>query len=133
MISRTRALTCSSRAKTVPSGSRQRRLGRDGDLPLPPLFGPRVFGTAADGIRPAPLGEDQLDISLLPRRCVIRPEGPPGPAAPPAAGLAIEGKGDGIEDRCLARAGVPGNEEDAACPQRFKRELRAAGKGPEGR
>ena len=92
-----------------------------------------VFGIAADAPGLGLVAEGQLDPRLRPGRGIVRAEGfAPAPLLA-TGGLAVEGKADGVEDCGLARAGIPGNQEDAILAKPGKINDGLIGIGPKGR
>ena len=65
-----------------------------------------VLGIAPDGVAPARVVEDELDLGGCLGRGILGAEHTR--VAVVAAGFAEEGEGDGVKDRGLARAGVSG-------------------------
>ena len=112
------------------------RVGEDGvrlfgGRALAPRFGAEVVRVAADGVPLAAHLKFQLDkgggagVSVLAAQHGAVPH--------TAAGMVVQGIGDGIEKGGLARAGVAGDEIQAAFAQALQFQRDGAGVWPEGR
>ena len=88
-----------------------------------------VFGIPADGVLLAAVGEGQLHIGGIGGLDVFGAEHVGLSAV--AAGLAIEGEGDGVENGGLACAGVAGDQVQAPGAESFKIQLLDPGVGAE--
>ena len=98
---------------------------------LAPGFRAEVFGIAADGAALSPHLEFQLHEGGGAGLGVLAAEHGPLPDA--AAGMVVEGVGDGVEEGGLARAGVAGDEVEPASAQLGEVENGLGGIRPEGR
>ena len=94
-----------------------------------PGLGPLVFGIPADGVAFAAVGEGQLHVCGVGGAHIFGAEHV-GLAAV-AAGLAVEGEGDGVENGGLACAGVAGDQVQAPGAQSLKIQLLDPGVGAE--
>ena len=90
-----------------------------------------VFGISADGVPLAAHLEFQLDKGGGLRVGVFAAEHGTLPDA--AAGMVVQGVGDGVEEGGLARTGVAGDEIQPAPPQLFQLQHRLCSVRPEGR
>ena len=93
-------------------------------------LGPLVFRHPPDGIALLPAEKFQLHKGGRLRGGVLGAEHTR--AAVVAAGLAIEGEGDGIEQGGFSRAGVAGDEVESILPQAVQVQHGPAGIGAEG-
>ncbi len=93
------------------------------------LFRAAVARVPPDRVEPARMGEGQLHKGLGVRRGEIAAQGLR--RAGGAAGLAVKGEGNRVENRGLARPGVAANQKKAGAAELFQRHLRAAGIGAE--
>lgn len=109
----------------------QRRLGLLDGGAAAPAGGPLILRRALDRIRPPAVGKRQLHRRLRSGVGVLGAEHRRLPVL--AAGLAVEGEDDGVENRRLPRPGVAGNQVEAPLPQPRQVHLGGAGVGPEGR
>ena len=80
-----------------------------------PCFRAPVFRAACDGIGLPPAGEHQLHLRGVLRRRVFGAQHRRVTRIP--AGLAVQGKGDGVKECGLSRAGVPGDQIQAAAAE----------------
>ena len=95
------------------------------------LFGrAQIVGVAADGVGAAAVGKHQLHLRGSLRRGVFAAQHPRLPVV--AAGLAVEGEGDGVKDGGLSGAGIAGDEVQSPVPQPLQLQHRSAGVGAEG-
>ena len=90
-------------------------VGLFGGKALAPGFRAEVFGIAADGAALSPHLKFQLHEGGSAGLGVLAAEHGPFPDA--AAGMVVEGVGDGVEEGGLARAGVAGDEVEPASAQ----------------
>ena len=106
-------------------------VGLFGGEALAPGFRAEVFGVAADGAALSPHLEFQLHEGGGAGLGVLAAEHGPFPDA--AAGMVVEGVGDGVEEGGLARAGVAGDEVEPASAQLGEVQNGLGGIRPEGR
>ena len=119
----------------IAVGHGQRGLHRG--LGLAPGIGPPVAGDPPDGIPLAPVQKFQLHEGLRLIPGILGAEElavvlVAADVALLAAGAAVEGKADGVEEHGLARAGVTGDEIQAPVPQLFQVQNRLPGVGAKG-
>ncbi len=99
--------------------------------PSPRAFGRRYSGIAADGVALSPHLEFQFHEGGGSGLGVLAAEHGPFPDA--AAGMVVEGVGDGVEEGGLACAGVAGDEVEAAFAQLGEFQNGLGGIRPKGR
>ena len=97
---------------------------------LSPGLGALIFRASPHQIGLVPVGKFQLHKGGCLRFRVLGAEHPCVPVV--AAGLAVEGEGDGVKNRGLPRTGVAGDEVQAPLPQLVQRQRGAPGVGAEG-
>ena len=102
-----------------------------GGRALAPRFGAEVVRVAADGVPLAAHLKFQLDKGGGAGGSVLAAQHGTVPHA--AAGMVVQGIGDGVEKGGLARAGVAGDEIQAAFAQALQLQRDGAGVWPEGR
>ena len=95
-----------------------------------PAGGPVVGGAPADGIAPPGAEELHLHKGRGLRGGVLAAEHRRLPAD--AAGLPVEGEGDGVKEGGLAGAGVPGDEVEPVLPELLHRQGHLPGVGAKG-
>ena len=98
--------------------------------PLAAALGAHVLRVPPHGVLPAAVGEFQLHLRGGFRVGVLGAEHARLPAA--AAGLAEQGKADGVKNGGLPRAGVTGDEIQTALPQLFKIQFHRSRVGAKG-
>ena len=114
----------------MPVGVQQRGLRLLPDKALAPGFRPLILRAARDGIGFPGAGELQLHLGGDGGFRIFRAQH--GYVADVPAGSSVEGKGDGVKNRGLARAGVPRDQVQALAAQPVQvqdRLLRVGAKG----
>ena len=114
-----------------PVGQGQLGVGLLKDGAAAPQGGPLVLGVPADGVGLAAVGEHQLDKGGGVGPGVLGPEHGGVPVV--AAGLPVEGVGDGVKQGGFAGAGVPGDQIQALGAQPVQLHCHLAGIGAKGR
>ena len=93
-------------------------------------LGPLILGHPAHGVALAPAFKFQLHKGGCFRRGIFGAEH--AGAALAAAGLAVQGEGDGVEQGGFSRPGVAGDEVQSAFPQLVQGQRHLPGVGAEG-